>query len=620
MIADHPANPAYLFVVDKSRQKLAFFEKHSPFRLSKVFICTTGQKPGDKEVEKDLKTPEGIYFVVRHIEGGLDFTKFGPEAFTLNYPNPVDRLRGKTGFGIWVHGRGEPLVPLQTEGCVALHNDDLTVLRKLLAPGTPVALTQTFSMKAEEARAEISEVRRLEQKVKDWAEAWSDRNRKYFDFYEQDSYSRAQGESFAAFRENKERLFKMLPWIRTSVSDIQILRGPGYWVSWFFQDYKAPNLSTRGIRRLYWDKNAQGEFKIIGMEWEPGLESALVASASPFLPPLQGSAAQDVASQLDAEWKPAPLVLPGKMGQKVELVAAAQPESKSQDADGVPMAFKPVPDTVVEGGPSRSGDRANPAAQSVGMQTRGKSSPDHVEDPTFGAMARPAPEAFLLAERMRLSARNTETASSSAGERSGKASVVSMEGQNLSLPPALPAQGLGASLAPRVADPAADAVSEPGRASENEDMLSAQVSTGAQAGKKGQALQTKARGRGESGFAALVEAVTEQVKGWRNAWESGNLDDYTAFYAPNAQQGAHTGQKSIRRHKEKLWSKAAPAEVRLSDIRMRVHGDKVIADMNQLYADKTGRGDNGLKTLTFEYMNGAWRITREEWSAFEAGN
>ena len=38
----------------------------------------------------------------RKLSKGLNYKLYGDLAFTLNYPNPIDRLKGKTGRGIWI--------------------------------------------------------------------------------------------------------------------------------------------------------------------------------------------------------------------------------------------------------------------------------------------------------------------------------------------------------------------------------------------------------------------------------------------------------------------------------------------------------------------------------------
>ena len=264
-----PETPKSYIAVDKKRQVLMVINAQGETPVPTAFLCTTGQVPGNKQVEGDLKTPEGVYFVVKHITSGLDFAMYGHEAYTLNYPNPVDKLRRKTGYGIWIHGRGSEIAPLQTQGCVSLNNSDVSTIGRSIYPGTPVILSNSFNEQSVARSPDKSAT--LKKQVLSWAQAWSQRSASFFDFYDGPSYSLAT-ESFGAFRSNKERLFKSLPWITTTVNNIQVLEGPNYWVTWFFQEYKAPNMETQGVRRLYWEEQAGGKFRIIGMEWLPGLQ------------------------------------------------------------------------------------------------------------------------------------------------------------------------------------------------------------------------------------------------------------------------------------------------------------------------------------------------------------
>ena len=264
-----PETPKNYIAVDKKRQLLMVVNTQDETPVPSAYLCTTGQVPGNKQVEGDLKTPEGVYFVVKHIASGLDFAMYGHEAYTLNYPNPVDKLRRKTGHGIWIHGRGSEIAPLQTQGCVSLNNSDVSTIGLSINPGTPVILSNSFNEQSLARSADKTAI--LKKQVISWANAWGKRSASFFDFYDSTSYSLAT-ESFSAFRNNKEKLFKSLAWITTSVHDVQVLEGPNYWVTWFFQDYKAPNMETKGIRRLYWEEQADGQFKIIGMEWIPGLQ------------------------------------------------------------------------------------------------------------------------------------------------------------------------------------------------------------------------------------------------------------------------------------------------------------------------------------------------------------
>ena len=62
------------------------------------FEVAFGKVAGDKFLEGDNKTPEGIYFTRQHIKSGLPKKKYGPYAIPLDFPNPVDKFEGKTGY------------------------------------------------------------------------------------------------------------------------------------------------------------------------------------------------------------------------------------------------------------------------------------------------------------------------------------------------------------------------------------------------------------------------------------------------------------------------------------------------------------------------------------------
>lgn len=284
VVRDIPGTPPRMVVVDKSVQRLHLYERRSPLTLKETFTCTTGQRTGDKLVSGDRRTPEGIYFVTTKIDKGLDFQEYGGIAHTLNYPNPVDRLRGKTGYGIWIHSKGRPISPLETKGCIAVNLDDIKRLGEDLPLGTAVVVADSVRSDSAGSGTDSAISRMLEKKTRDWNAAWAGRSRGMFDFYMPESYSKAQGENFQAFRAQKERLFGSLAWIQIIHGPVHILQGPDYWVSWFTQYYRAPNLSTEGVRRLYWQPDAQGELRIVGMEWLPmdlGMETAYLETVTP---------------------------------------------------------------------------------------------------------------------------------------------------------------------------------------------------------------------------------------------------------------------------------------------------------------------------------------------------
>lgn len=333
VISDYSHAPSFLIAVDKQDQQVSLFERKSPLTKIAEYTCTTGQNEGDKLLEGDLKTPEGIYFVVKHINSGLNFALYGYEAYPLNYPNPVDRLRKKTGYGIWIHGKGIPLVPFDSNGCVGMFNSDIATLKKKPMIGQPVTVAVDIDYKAVPDPQQAATASALAGKVEAWAKAWSNRSTEMFNFYDADSYSITQNQSFSVFKAQKEHLFKALPWINTTVSDIQVLEGPGYWVTWFNQDYKAPNLSSSGTRRLYWQQDQNGELRIVGMEWLNGLKSpVLYAENKPAATLSDATSTAKPAEKptVVPQARPEPNKPVGSAAEQPHLVTQAKPVPKDE--------------------------------------------------------------------------------------------------------------------------------------------------------------------------------------------------------------------------------------------------------------------------------------------------
>jgi murein L,D-transpeptidase YafK len=72
--------------VDKSKKRLQLIDNES---VVFDFPCATGKNKGKKEIEKDLKTPEGEYKVVVKNPKSKCFLSLG-----LNYPNVQDAEDG----------------------------------------------------------------------------------------------------------------------------------------------------------------------------------------------------------------------------------------------------------------------------------------------------------------------------------------------------------------------------------------------------------------------------------------------------------------------------------------------------------------------------------------------
>lgn len=135
----------HAIAVDTSRARLYLFENSGQgLRLVTSYYVSVGKLGTGKQAEGDQRTPLGLY----HITSQLDRAKltdfYGAGALPINYPNPYDARRGKTGGGIWLHGTppGQyARAPRATDGCVVLANPDLRhLLQTVQSRSTPVLI------------------------------------------------------------------------------------------------------------------------------------------------------------------------------------------------------------------------------------------------------------------------------------------------------------------------------------------------------------------------------------------------------------------------------------------------------------------------------------------------
>lgn len=597
--------PNRVVAVDKGRQMFHLYERKSPLALKYTFSCATGQVEGDKRVVNDLRTPEGVYFVEYKISSGLDFKEYGGIAYTLNYPNPVDRLRGKTGHGIWIHSKGHGIVP--TRGCIAIGLKEIDEVGPLLTPGTAVVLAGHVPTESIPLRDDGT-ARHLRGRMDQWTRAWAGRSRRLFDFYDPDAYSKSMPESFAAFRANKERLFKRFSWLNIFNREVHVMEGPGYWVTWSEQFYRAPNLSTEGVRRLYWQRGEDDQFRIVGMEWLPrnvGMQAAylkgqLVAaveksvsdagSEAPVPPPLSMPETED-----ETPLVPAPASVSEQPQALARLdsppSAPAAPASPRGAASPVPAA-RPPDEAVLRRVAARM------EAWSAAWQERSPEFFNFYDQRRYGTLKDISRQDSFSALKADMT-RRFRAPWIEIFQRPVRASVqgdyiVTFAEQWLREPKRPPAQGLRRLYWRKDSERSGDAP-------DAYRIVASQWEPGDH-GMQAEYLE------------AVTPMVSAMVEEWRAAWEAGDLERYMAFYAPEARQPGKD-RAAIREHKARLWAAAPPARVVLAGLRVQVDSVGLRVDMAQTYRDVAGRSDKGVKTLLLRPQDGLWRIAREEWSA-----
>lgn len=142
-----PQSSRHAIAVDASRSRLYLFENTpTGLRLVADYYASVGKLGIDKAVEGDQRTPLGVYFITSRLDPTTLKDFYGAGALPINYPNPLDQSRGKTGGGIWLHGTPPEQfsrAPLATDGCLALANPDLErILRTVEPRSTPVVIAK----------------------------------------------------------------------------------------------------------------------------------------------------------------------------------------------------------------------------------------------------------------------------------------------------------------------------------------------------------------------------------------------------------------------------------------------------------------------------------------------
>ncbi len=212
-----------------------------------------------------MKTPVGFY------ELGSKFKAdqyYGPFAFATSYPNLLDKVQGKTGGGIWIHGYpldGERIDEFKTRGCIALLNDKLEDFAKLVENKRVYVLTE----EKDKTRATKDDIASLFSELFAWKQAWtlSDVN-VYLSFYDEKKFRRFDRSDFGQFASMKKAIFSRKEQKSIKFSNIVISPYPNmsdermYRIS-FYEDYYAKSYQFKGNKILYIRLDDKGKMKIL---------------------------------------------------------------------------------------------------------------------------------------------------------------------------------------------------------------------------------------------------------------------------------------------------------------------------------------------------------------------
>ena len=258
----------HALVVDAKRSRLYVYENLAGhLRFVADYYITQGKLGVEKSRAGDQKTPLGVYYITSHLPGAKLSDFYGSGALPINYPNEWDKVNGRSGSGIWLHGTPSDSFsrpPLDSDGCIVLTNPDLKKLSESVEIGkTPVVISEQVEFVSS---AKWNEERDLASRlINDWRRDVESKNSKrWLDNYSS-TFKNAQGESLAVWFDKQLLPYSGATDISIKLTDVTVFNYPGkgnMLVSTFTQETRYGKNRNVTRKRQYWAKEAN-RWKII---------------------------------------------------------------------------------------------------------------------------------------------------------------------------------------------------------------------------------------------------------------------------------------------------------------------------------------------------------------------
>jgi len=256
-------------LIAETASSMLYRIRHDPDRtvyLDKRYM-SIGENGVGKKRAWDRRTPLGIYFVSEQLDTSKLHERYGPTAFPLDYPNVWDRINDRSGDGIWIHGvdeNGGRRPPFDTDGCIALPNDELLALEPELVPVvTPVIITRRLRWASP---ADIAITRNeIAGALDEWAQSIESGDLyRYLSTYADDfEYRGMTRDEWARYRVETIGARTIDGIV---LEDLLLLADPeddGLYLSRFRQTSVEGGRKIVTMKRLYWRRSADGKLQIV---------------------------------------------------------------------------------------------------------------------------------------------------------------------------------------------------------------------------------------------------------------------------------------------------------------------------------------------------------------------
>ncbi len=258
----------FALIVDAKKSRLYVYENRGgQLKFMSDYYVSQGKLGVHKLKSGDQKTPIGVYYITQRVPGAKLPDFYGAGALPINYPNDWDKLNGRSGSGIWLHGTPSDSFsrpPLSSDGCVVLTNTDLNKLYASVEIGkTPVVITEhvEFVTKSKwdadrNSAAKLLETWRRDVESRDPARLMSNYSNKF---------KSDRGENLSVWFNKHQKLLNGVKQVAIQVKDVTFFRYPGredMIVSTFTQEAMVGKSKNSIRKRQYWAEEGS-KWKII---------------------------------------------------------------------------------------------------------------------------------------------------------------------------------------------------------------------------------------------------------------------------------------------------------------------------------------------------------------------
>lgn len=257
-----------VLVVDARRSRLYVYENQGGrLKFASDYYISQGKLGIHKLKEGDQRTPIGVYYITQRVPGHKLPDFYGTGALPINYPNEWDKLNGRGGSGIWLHGVPSDSYsrpPLSSDGCVVLTNTDLNELYQSVEAGkTPVVIADRVEFVS---RAKWESERNLANRlVAEWRRDVESRDVARVMANYSRKYKSERGENLQTLAGKYQKILKGVKNISMEITDATFFLYPGrddLIVSTFTQEAVIGKSRNSVRKRQYWSREA-GNWKII---------------------------------------------------------------------------------------------------------------------------------------------------------------------------------------------------------------------------------------------------------------------------------------------------------------------------------------------------------------------